>query len=138
MLRNRHIFYTVIFKASFVIVIVICYVNTVCWFFFFENYFKGFLTMSDIIFFSLVIEYVCLHLLFLWLSDEDDGDEPEEVKQAWDELLLIQREQQRYTDIKYDLEQDLEHCKKKQTKLEDVSSNILKKILWSLWLHCGK
>ena len=80
--------------------------------------------MSDLIFFSLVIEYVCLHLLFLWLSDEDDGDEPEEVKQAWDELLLIQREQQRYTDIKYDLEQDLEHCKKKQTKLEDVSSNI--------------
>ena len=35
---------------------------------------------------------------------------------------LIQREQQRYSDIKYDLEQDLERCKKKQNKLEDVSS----------------
>ena len=52
---------------------------------------------------------------------EDEEEEPEEVKQAWDELLLIQREQQRYSDIKYDLEQDLERCKKKQTKLEDVS-----------------
>ena len=52
---------------------------------------------------------------------DDDSEEPEEVKQAWDELLLIQREQQRYSDIKYDLEQDLEQCKKKQAKLENVS-----------------
>ena len=51
-----------------------------------------------------------------------EEEEPEEVKQAWDELLLVQREQQRYSDIKYDLEQDLERCKKKQNKLEDVSS----------------
>ena len=55
---------------------------------------------------------------------EDEEEEPEEVKQAWDELLLIQREQQRYSDIKYDLEQDLERCKKKQTKLEDGTTNI--------------
>ena len=34
---------------------------------------------------------------------------------------MIQREQQRYSDIKYDLEQDLEQCKKKQAKLENVS-----------------
>ena len=53
-------------------------------------------------------------------EDEEEEEEPEEVRQAWDELLLIQREQQRYSDIKYDLEQDLEQCKKKQTKLEDV------------------
>ena len=54
---------------------------------------------------------------FCFVSEE----EPEEVKQAWDELLLVQREQQRYSDIKYDLEQDLERTKKKQAKLEDVS-----------------
>ena len=60
--------------------------------------------------------------LFNIFVSENESEEPEEVKQAWDELLLIQREQQRYSDIKYDLEQDLEFCKKKQTKLEDVST----------------
>ena len=60
---------------------------------------------------------------------ENESEEPEEVKQAWDELLLIQREQQRYSDIKYDLEQDLEFCKKKQTKLEDVSTGCS---IWNL------
>ena len=60
---------------------------------------------------------------------ENEIEEPEEVKQAWDELLLIQREQQRYSDIKYDLEQDLEFCKKKQTKLEDVSTGCS---IWNL------
>lgn len=54
-------------------------------------------------------------------EEEEEDQEPEEVRQAWDELLLIQREQQRYSDIKYDLEQDLERCKKKQIRLEDVS-----------------
>ena len=51
------------------------------------------------------------------------------MRQAWDELLLIQREQQRYSDIKYDLEQDLEHCKKKQSKLEDVIFFILQLLI---------
>ena len=53
--------------------------------------------------------------------NSEPEEEPEEVKQAWDELLLVQREQQRYSDIKYDLEQDLERTKKKQSRLEDVS-----------------
>ena len=57
-------------------------------------------------------------------EEEEEEEEPDEVKQAWDELLLVQREQQRYSDIKYDLEQDLERCKKKQAKLEDVSSSL--------------
>ena len=67
---------------------------------------------------------------------ENESEEPEEVKQAWDELLLIQREQQRYSDIKYDLEQDLEFCKKKQTKLEDVSTrcSIFKNLSNTFWL----
>ena len=56
------------------------------------------------------------------MSDEisEEIEDPEEVKQAWDELVIIQREQQRYTDIKLDLHQDLEDCKKRQKYLEDV------------------
>ena len=50
----------------------------------------------------------------------EDVEEPDEVKQAWDELSLLQREQQRYTDIKLDLHQDLEDYKKRQKYLEDV------------------
>ena len=57
------------------------------------------------------------------ISDEvsEDVEEPDEVKQAWDELVIIQREQQRYTDIKLDLHQDLDDYKKRQKHLEDVS-----------------
>ena len=55
----------------------------------------------------------------------EDVEEPDEVKQAWDELVIIQREQQRYTDIKLDLHQDLEDYKKRQKYLEDVSSHLL-------------
>ena len=55
----------------------------------------------------------------------EDVEEPDEVKQAWDELVIIQREQQRYTDIKLDLHQDLEDYKKRQKYLEDVSSYLL-------------
>ena len=43
------------------------------------------------------------------------------MNRAWDELMLIQREQQRYSDIKLDLAQDLEDCRQRQKKLEDVS-----------------
>ena len=66
-----------------------------------------------------------LHLLLAvyQFKDEvsDDIEEPEEVKQAWDELQLVQREQQRYSDIKLDLYQDLEDYKHRQKHLEDVS-----------------
>ncbi len=54
-------------------------------------------------------------------DDEDRDDEPEEVRQAWDELLLIQKEQDRYAGIKLDLEQDLNETRKTSAKLEDVS-----------------
>ena len=54
----------------------------------------------------------------------EDVEEPDEVKQAWDELVIIQREQQRYTDIKLDLHQDLEDYKKRQKYLEDVCSSL--------------
>ena len=48
-------------------------------------------------------------------------DEPEEVRHAWEELVLIQKEQERYAGIKLDLEQDLKDCKKTGKRLEDVS-----------------
>lgn len=60
--------------------------------------------------------------LFILIEDEisEEIEEPEDVKHAWDELVIIQREQQRYTDIKLDLHQDLEESKQRQARLEDV------------------
>jgi len=57
-------------------------------------------------------------------SVEEDGgsdleEDPMEVKSAWDELQIIQREQQRYSDIKLDLAQDLEELKGRSKHLED-------------------
>ena len=54
-------------------------------------------------------------------SCEEEEQEPNEVKLAWEELVIIQREQQRYSDIKLDLVQDLEEFKARQKYLEDVS-----------------
>ena len=62
----------------------------------------------------------------------EDVEEPDEVKQAWDELVIIQREQQRYTDIKLDLHQDLEDYKKRQKYLEDVCSSLLHLMIISI------
>ena len=54
----------------------------------------------------------------------EDIEEPDEVKHAWDELAILQREQQRYSDIKLDLHQDLEDYRKRQKHLEDVRLRI--------------
>ena len=48
-------------------------------------------------------------------------EEPEEVRNAWEEVMMIQREQQRYSDIRSDMQHDLEKLRKSQKKLEDVS-----------------
>jgi spore coat polysaccharide biosynthesis protein SpsF (cytidylyltransferase family) len=68
---------------------------------------------------------------------DDEGDigayldeEPEEVRNAWEELMMIQREQQRYTDIRMDQQHDLNKLRKEQKKLEDVS------IIFCLFLAC--
>jgi hypothetical protein len=37
--------------------------------------------------------------------------------------MLIQREQQRYSDIRMDMQHDLEKLRKEQKKLEDVSGH---------------
>ena len=43
------------------------------------------------------------------------------MRLAWEELVFIQKEQERYSGIKLDLEQDLGECKKQGARLEDVS-----------------
>jgi hypothetical protein len=55
-------------------------------------------------------------------DDAENEEEPEEVRQAWDELIVIQKEQDRYAGIKLDLEQDLKETRKTAVKLEDVST----------------
>ena len=57
-----------------------------------------------------------------FFADEAEEEEPEEVRQAWEELILIQKEQDRYAGIKLDLEQDLKEVRKTASKLEDVSA----------------
>ena len=37
-----------------------------------------------------------MHCDFADASEEEDEEEPEEVKGAWEELIIIQREQQRW------------------------------------------
>ena len=62
------------------------------------------------------------NIFYFNILDEisEDIEEPDEVKHAWDELAILQREQQRYSDIKLDLHQDLEDYRKRQKHLEDV------------------
>ena len=44
------------------------------------------------------------------------------MRNAWEELMFIQREQQRYSDIRSDMQHDLDRMKREQKKLEDVSA----------------
>ena len=59
--------------------------------------------------------------IVIFFADEAEEEEPEEVRQAWEELILIQKEQDRYAGIKLDLEQDLKEVRKTAVRLEDVS-----------------
>merc|ERR1719474_575656 len=52
-------------------------------------------------------------------SDDEDDEEPEEVKGAWEELIIIQREQQRYNDIKQDIAEELEGLREEGATLEN-------------------
>lgn len=54
-------------------------------------------------------------------ESHDSSNEEYKIQQAWDELLLILKEQERYKGMKQDLEQDLEECKIAGKILEDVS-----------------
>ncbi|CAB4054480.1 KIF18_19 [Lepeophtheirus salmonis] len=50
---------------------------------------------------------------------ERESDESEEVKNAWSELQMIQKEQDRYNGTRLDLEHDLLQMKKIQSQLEE-------------------
>ena len=54
-------------------------------------------------------------------DDDEESDDPEDVQQAWGDMVEIQREQDRYEGIKQDLQQDLADVKRTAKKLEDVS-----------------
>ena len=55
--------------------------------------------------------------------DTEDDDYPEDVAQAMDELTFIIREQNRYEEMKEDIEKELDLCKHKAHELEDVWQN---------------
>lgn len=54
--------------------------------------------------------------------DEDsDDDEPEEVTQAWEDLMYLQKEKQRYSEMREKVEQEMEEVKKRSQSIEEVS-----------------
>merc|ERR1712227_857441 len=52
-------------------------------------------------------------------SENESISEPEDVRKAWEELVIIQREQQRYTDIKEDIAEELDNLREEGTALEN-------------------
>ena len=53
-------------------------------------------------------------------DDSDEEDEPDEVSQAWEDLVYLQKEQQRYTDMREQVEKEMMDCKAKGQDLEEV------------------
>lgn len=54
-------------------------------------------------------------------TDEDSDDEPEEVTQAWDDLMYLQKEKQRYSEMREKVEQEMDEVKKRSQCIEEVS-----------------
>lgn len=53
-------------------------------------------------------------------DDDSDDDEPEEVTQAWEDLMYLQKEQQRYTEMREKVEQEMTEVKKRANKMEEA------------------
>nr|XP_053653604.1 kinesin-like protein KIF19 [Cherax quadricarinatus] len=53
-------------------------------------------------------------------DDDSDDDEPEEVTQAWEDLMYLQKEQQRYTEMREKVEQEMTEVKKRANKMEEL------------------
>ncbi|XP_071540664.1 kinesin-like protein KIF19 isoform X3 [Panulirus ornatus] len=53
-------------------------------------------------------------------DDDSDDDEPEEVTQAWEDLLYLQKEQQRYTEMREKVEQEIIEVKKQAKEMEEA------------------
>lgn len=61
-------------------------------------------------------------------TDEDsEEDEPEEVTQAWEDLMYLQKEKQRYSEMREKVEQEMEEVKKCSQSIEEVGD---KKRAW--------
>lgn len=52
---------------------------------------------------------------------EGDGEGETAVQQAWGELADIEREQDRWSELRTHIEQKLEVCRQRGVELEDVS-----------------
>ncbi|KAF2347946.1 hypothetical protein FHG87_021299 [Trinorchestia longiramus] len=65
-------------------------------------------------------------------DDDDSDDEPDEVSQAWEDLVYLQKEQQRYADMREKVEQEMVACKTKGQQLEERRENLRVKnrVLW--------
>ncbi|XP_050691538.1 kinesin-like protein KIF19 isoform X3 [Eriocheir sinensis] len=54
-------------------------------------------------------------------KDEDsDDDEPEEVTQAWEDLMYLQKEKQRYAEMREKVEHEMEEVKKRSQRIEEL------------------
>lgn len=53
-------------------------------------------------------------------DEESEDEEPEEVTQAWEDLMYLQKEQQRYTDMRDKVEQELLEVKERAQDMEEA------------------
>ncbi|CAL4176991.1 unnamed protein product [Meganyctiphanes norvegica] len=53
-------------------------------------------------------------------DEESDEEEPEEIAQAWEDLIYLQKEQQRYTDMREKVEQEMSEVKKRANEMEEA------------------
>ncbi|KAK8390230.1 hypothetical protein O3P69_010137 [Scylla paramamosain] len=59
-------------------------------------------------------------------KDEDsEDDEPEEVTQAWEDLLYLQKEKQRYSEMRETVQQEMEEVKKCSQSIEETLPNTI-------------
>lgn len=54
-------------------------------------------------------------------SDEGEVEGELAIQQAWSELAEIEREQERWSELRTHMEQKLEMCRQRGVELEDVS-----------------
>ncbi|KAK7062971.1 Kinesin-like protein kif19 [Halocaridina rubra] len=58
--------------------------------------------------------------------DEDsDEEEPEEVAQAWEDLMYLQKEKQRYTEMREKVEQEMQEMRERATEMEEALPNTI-------------
>ncbi|KAG0721340.1 Kinesin-like protein KIF19 [Chionoecetes opilio] len=59
-------------------------------------------------------------------KDEDsEDDEPEEVTQAWEDLMYLQKEKQRYSEMRETVEQEMAEVKKCSQSIEETLPNTI-------------